>query len=92
MRDRLRHSTFVALREDSERWLGKMVLQMNRKRQLLMQARNLLLLASERTWAQQLKSVEVGKYRQWAKWSDHVPLVVDVNLKTIPKRISPRPL
>jgi hypothetical protein len=32
-------------------------------------------------WAQRIKSVEVGKYRRWAKLSDHVPLLVEVDLK-----------
>jgi len=31
-------------------------------------------------WAQRIKIVEVGEYRRWTKLSDHVPLVVEVDL------------
>ncbi len=31
-------------------------------------------------WASRIEKVEVGKYREWAKVSDHVPLTVEVNL------------
>jgi len=33
-----------------------------------------------KAWAQRIKQFEVGSYENWAKVSDHVPLVVDVNL------------
>jgi exonuclease III len=33
-----------------------------------------------KAWAQRIKQFEVGSYEDWAKVSDHVPLVVDVNL------------
>jgi Endonuclease/Exonuclease/phosphatase family len=29
-------------------------------------------------WAKRIKVVEVGEHQQWAKYSDHVPLVVEV--------------
>ena len=31
-------------------------------------------------WATQIEKIEVGKYREWAKVSDHVPMIVDVAL------------
>lgn len=31
-------------------------------------------------WADRIEKVEVGEYREWAKVSDHVPLIVDVAL------------
>jgi endonuclease/exonuclease/phosphatase family metal-dependent hydrolase len=30
--------------------------------------------------ANRIEKVEVGKYREWAKVSDHVPLIVEVAL------------
>jgi hypothetical protein len=32
-------------------------------------------------WVKRIKIVEVGKYLRWAKLSDHVPLVVEIDLK-----------
>ncbi len=31
-----------------------------------------------RDWASRLRPVEVGRYEQWAKLSDHCPVVVDI--------------
>jgi hypothetical protein len=30
-------------------------------------------------WAERIERVEIGEYRHWAKLSDHVPLLVEVN-------------
>jgi hypothetical protein len=32
------------------------------------------------SWSKRIEKVEVGEYREWAKVSDHVPLLVEVNL------------
>jgi hypothetical protein len=34
-----------------------------------------------KSWADSLKEVTVGDYLSWKKWSDHRPLIVDVDLK-----------
>jgi hypothetical protein len=31
-------------------------------------------------WAKRIQKVEVGKYQEWAKVSDHVPLIVEIGL------------
>jgi hypothetical protein len=33
------------------------------------------------TWAPQLRQVSVGGYDEWKRWSDHRPLVVDIDLE-----------
>jgi exonuclease III len=33
------------------------------------------------TWAPQLKQVNVGGYDEWSRWSDHRPLVVDIDVE-----------
>jgi hypothetical protein len=33
-----------------------------------------------KAWANRIETVEVGEYEQWAKVSDHVPLMIEVNL------------
>lgn len=33
-----------------------------------------------KAWAEHISSVEVGDYNSWSEFSDHVPLIVDLNL------------
>ena len=35
------------------------------------------------TWATHLRHVEVGTFGEWAKFSDHRPLVVDIDLPRV---------